>query len=133
MSKSVSAYSEILSLINKYVEGLSRMNDKKLRSVFHSQAQLFGIMAGKMVIFPIETWIQRVMGDPKPATDAKITPPPSSGDLWYVTSIKVLENIATAVVVCRFLEVWYTDFMTLLFENDEWKIVNKTFTYEKAS
>jgi hypothetical protein len=49
-----------------------------------------------------------------------------------VDSVKVVENVATAVVVSRFLDVWYTDLMTLLRGDDGWKIVNKTFTYEKA-
>ena len=72
------------------------------------------------------------MGDPKPADDARVTPPPAAGPAWRVESLDFDAEIARAVVVSRFLDVWYTDYMTLLQGEDGWKIVNKTFTYEKA-
>lgn len=133
MATDETAYPEITTLIKTYLDGCAGPDAEKLRSVFHPQAQLFGIFAEKTVVFPIEAWIDRVMGDPKPAADAKVTPVPAKGPLWRIDSLDVTENMARAVVVSRFLDVWYTDLMTLLHCDGAWKIVNKTFTYEKAS
>ena len=132
MTSETEVYSEVLEVLERYVEGCSGPDAETIRSVFHEQAQLFGRFAGKTVVFPIESWIERVMGDPQPASDAKLTAPPAKGPAWSVDSIDFNENIARAVVVSRFLDVWYTDYMTLLQTDEGWKIVNKTFTYEKA-
>ena len=131
MRDEVAAYPEILDVVQAYIDGCAGPDADKIRSVFHPAAQLFGVFAGKTVVFPIEAWIDRVMGDPKPAADAKVSAPPSEGAAWWVDSLDVTENMARAVVVSRFLDVWYTDLMTLLETEDGWKIVNKTFTYEK--
>ena len=125
-------YSEVLDVIENYIEGCATLSAERIRSVFHTDAQLFGRFAGKTVVFPIEAWIDRVTGNPQPAADAKVTPPPAKGPAWTVDSVDFDENIARAVVVSRFLDVRYTDYMTLLQTDDGWKIVNKTFTYEKA-
>ena len=131
MRDEVSAYAEVLDVVQTYIEGCAGPEADKLRSVFHPSAQLFGVFAGKTVVFPIEAWIDRVMGDPQPAPDAKITAPPREGLTWWVDAIDVKENTARAIVVSRFLDVWYTDLMTLLDTEEGWKIVNKTFSYEK--
>lgn len=131
MGASVTDYNEILEAIQVYLEGCTDPSAAKLRSVFHPQAQLFGIMAGKTIVFYLEAWLERVTGDPKPAADAKISAPPINAESWKVKSVKFEDNIAMAVVVSKFLEVWYTDYLTFLREEQGWKIVNKTFTYEK--
>ncbi len=131
MRREVASYSDVLEVVQTYIDGCAGPDADKIRSVFHPAAQLFGVFSGKTVMFPIEAWIDRVMGDPKPAEDAKVTPPPSTGAAWWVDSIDVRDNMARAVVVSRFLDVWYTDLMTLLDTEEGWKIVNKTFTYEK--
>ncbi|NNL87076.1 MAG: hypothetical protein HKP27_15545 [Myxococcales bacterium] len=131
MREELSTYPAVLEVIQTYIDGCAGPDDNKIRSVFHPNAQLFGVFSGKTVVFPIEAWIDRVMGDPKPADDARITPAPTKGPAWWVDSVDVTENMARVVVISRFLDVWYTDLMTLLQTEDGWKIVNKTFTYEK--
>ena len=131
MREELSNYPAILDVIETYIDGCAGPDDDKIRSAFHPSAQLFGVFGGKTVVFPIEAWIDRVMGDPKPADDAKVTPPPSKPPAWWVESAEVRDNLARIIVVSRFLDVWYTDFMTLLQTEEGWKIVNKTFTYEK--
>ncbi len=131
MREELSNYPAVLEVIERYIDGCAGPDDEKIRSTFHTSAQLFGVFGGKTVVFPIEAWIDRVMGDPKPADDAKVTPAPVSSPAWWVESADVRENMARVIVVSRFLDVWYTDLMTLLETEEGWKIVNKTFTYEK--
>ena len=132
MIEESNVYAELLNVIQTYFEGMTQPDESKLRSIFHPDAQLFGIFDGNPVVFPLDVWINRVTGDPKPAADAKLSSAPSDGNEWRVQSIEVRETVARIEVVDRFLEVWYTDFMTLLRMEDGWRIVNKTFTYEKA-
>ena len=132
MLKQPERSAEVHAILEKYVQGCMSADGNLIREIFHPEAQLFGKFDGKTVTFPIEAWIDRLTGNPKPASDAKITEPPEDGIEWIVDHLAFDENIAQATVVSRFLNVWYRDHMTLLQTEDGWKIVNKTFTYEKA-
>ena len=131
MLKQPESSAEVNSILEKYVHGCVSANGSLIREVFHPEAQLFGKFEGKTVTFAIEAWIDRLTGNPKPANDAKISEPPEDGIEWTIDHLVFDENIAHATVVSRFLNVWYRDHMTLLQTEDGWKIVNKTFTYEK--
>ena len=102
MREELSSYPAILEVIERYIDGCAGPDDEKIRSTFHTSAQLFGVFAGKTVVFPIEAWIDRVMGDPKPADDAKVTPPPTNSPAWWVESAEVRDNMARVIVVSRF-------------------------------
>lgn len=128
-----SAYSDVLSILRAYLKAVSEPNREQILSVFHPKADLFGIMAGKTVKFSIDEWVERVMNDPKPASDAKMKILEQGSEQWNINSLQVFDNMAFASLGSQFLDVWYTDFMVFLFEEGTWKIVNKTFTYQKFS
>lgn len=118
-------------VIERYFQGMVEADEKLLREVFHPDAQLFGVFGGDPVVIPLDAWIDRVTGDPKPAPDARLSPPPADGVEWRIESAEVTGNIARVKVIDRFLGVWYTDYLTLLHAEGAWRIVNKTFTYER--
>lgn len=132
MLKQPESSAEVHRILERYVHGCMNADGNLIREIFHPEAQLFGKFDGKTITFPIEAWIDRLTGNPKPASDAKISEPPKDGIEWSVDHLIFDENIAQATVVSRFLNVWYRDHMTLLQTEDGWKIVNKTFTYEKV-
>ena len=111
--------------------GMVDPDAERIRTAFHPDAQLFGVFGGNPVTIPLEAWIERITGDPKPAPDALVSPPAEPGKEWEVLSLENDGNIARVVVRDQFLGVWYTDYLTLMETEQGWRIVNKTFTYEK--
>ena len=119
------------TLVSRYFEGMVAGDGKIIREVFHPEAQLFGVFGGTPVVIPLEAWIERLEGDPQPAPDAAIFPAPEDGVEWRILDAVVDGNVARLTVRDRFLGVWYTDYLTLMQVEGAWRIVNKTFTYEK--
>ena len=85
------------------------------------------------MVIPLDAWIERIEGDPKPAADAVISPAPKDGVEWRVLAAEIHGDIARLTVRDRFLGVWYTDVLTLLRADGAWRIVNKTFTYDRRA
>ncbi len=122
---------ELEVLVKRYFQGMVDGDGAQIRQVFHPDAQLFGVFGGQSVTIPLEAWIERIEGDPKPAADALVSPAPEDGVEWRILSAEVEGDIARLAVRDRFLGVWYTDYLTLLRADGTWRIVNKTFTYDK--
>lgn len=119
------------SLVQRYFDAMVAGDGAAIRAVFHSDAQLFGVFGGRPVTIPLEAWIERLENQPAPAPDAKRSPRPQDGVEWRILDVDRDGDIARLKVQDRFLEVWYTDYLTLLETDGEWRIVNKTFTYER--
>ena len=122
---------ELEVLVKRYFQGMVDGDGAAIRDVFHPDAQLFGVFGGQPVTIPLEAWIERIEGDPQPAPDARISPAPEDGVEWRILSAEVEGDIARLAVRDRFLGVWYTDYLTLRRSDGAWRIVNKTFTYDK--
>ena len=125
------AESELRPAVERYFEAMAKGDGAGIRAVFHPDAQLFGVFGGSPVTIPLESWIERIEGDPKPAPDAQVSPPPEDGVEWRIVTSEIDGDIARVVVRDRFLGVWYTDYLTFLQAEGQWRIVNKTFTYDK--
>ncbi len=122
---------ELEVVVKRYFRGMVDGDGATIRAVFHPDAQLFGVFGGEPVAIPLEAWIERIEGDPQPAPDARISPAPEDGVEWRIVGAEVAGDIARLAVRDRFLGVWYTDYLTLLHSDGTWRIVNKTFTYDK--
>ncbi len=118
-------------LVEQYFDAMTRFDGDAIRAVFHPDAQLFGVFGGNAVTIPLEAWIERIENDPAPAPDAKRSPTPDDGVEWRILDVDRDGDIARVKVQDRFLEVWYTDYLTFRESEGRWQIVNKTFTYER--
>lgn len=110
-------FDQIFTLIESYFDGLFHADTKKLRSIFHPDAELKA--PGKRRT--LETWLDDV------ATRAK----PSDIGMPYHFKVKSIELIGEQAMVkvdCPLFEYQYVDFLGLLKEQQQWKIVNKMYT-----
>ena len=94
------------------------------RKVFHPEAKLFAVREGKFWQLTSEEYISRSPG--KPADD-------EAQRRRSIESVDVAGNAAVAKVVLDYPHVKFTDYMSLLKIDGEWRIVNKTFHAEQKA
>ena len=94
------------------------------RKVFHPEAKLFAVREGKFWQLTSEEYITRSPG--KPAAD-------EAARKRSIESVDITGNAAVAKVVLDYPSVKFTDYMSLLKIDGEWRIVNKTFYAEQKT
>lgn len=94
------------------------------RKVFHPEAKLFTVREGKFWQLTSEEYISRSPG--KPADD-------EAQRRRVIESVDIAGNAAIAKVVLDYPQVRFTDYMSLLKIDGEWRIVNKTFYAEQKA
>jgi putative lumazine-binding protein len=120
MAVTGSERTEITRAVDLYVEGMRDGDAAKLREAFHSQAWMFGSLAGTRYDEPIGELIAMVDGH---SVDV---------DGSYQTRLVSIEQVGDAAfAVLEEDGCWgtvsFTDFFTLAQIDGRWTIVNKTF------
>src|SRR3712207_6486109 len=92
------------------------------RKVFHPEAKLFAVREGKFWQLTSEEYISRSSAG-KPADD-------EAQRRRSIESVDITGNAAVAKVVLDYPTVKFTDYMSMLKIDGEWRIVNKTFYAE---
>ena len=107
--------------IEHYFRGHATGQGEHFRKVFHPDAKLFAVRDGKYWQLTSEEYIARAPG--KPAADEEKRK-------RTVENVDVSGNAAIAKVVLDYPQTKFTDYMSLLKIDGEWRIVNKTFYAE---
>jgi Putative lumazine-binding len=107
--------------LDNYIKGHSTGQGEYFRKAFHPDAKLFAVRDGKYWQLTSEEYIARASG--KPADD-------EAQRKRVIESIDISGNAAIAKVVLDYPAVRFTDYMSLLKIDGEWKIINKTFYAE---
>lgn len=107
--------------IEYYFQGHATGNGEHFKKAFHTEAKLFWIRDGQFSQRTSAEYIAGASGKP-PADEAKRK--------RSIESIDITGNAAVAKVVLDYPQVRFTDYMSLLKIDGEWKIVNKTFVSE---
>ncbi len=107
--------------IEHYFRGHATGQGEHFRKVFHPEAKLFAVREGKFWQLTSEEYIARAPG--KASAD-------EAQRKRSVESVDVSGNAAVAKVVLDYPNVKFTDYMSLLKIDGEWKIINKTFHAE---
>jgi hypothetical protein len=107
--------------IENYFKGHATGEGEYFRKAFHPEAKLFFIRDGKFTTITSEEYISRASGKP-PADEAQRK--------RSIESVNIAGNAAVVVVKLDYPSVKFTDYMSLLKVDGEWKIVNKTFFAE---
>lgn len=112
-----SDYETIVGILNGYFDGLFEGDVKKLRSIFHDDAWLKGNNYRKT----LNEWLEAVANRPIPRDEGM-----EFG--FNIQSLEIIGDQAMAKVDVPLLAAHFIDFLGLLKEDGQWKIVNKMFT-----
>lgn len=110
-------YDAIMGLLNAYFQGLYNGNVDLLRSIFHVDAWLKANDYRKTR----DEWLEAVADRPVPSVEGMEYN-------FNIQSLEIVGDQAMAKVDVPLLAAHFIDFLGLLKEDGEWKIVNKMFT-----
>ncbi|HYH05425.1 MAG TPA: nuclear transport factor 2 family protein [Thermoanaerobaculia bacterium] len=108
----------VRAAIEHYMRGHATGDGAHHRKVFHPESKLFFVREGKFSQRTSEEYIAGHKGTP-PADEAQRQ--------RRIDWIDVTGDAAVAKLTLTYPEVTFTDYMSLLKIDGEWKIVNKTF------
>jgi hypothetical protein len=114
----------VRAAVEHYFRGHATGQGEHFRKVFHPESKLFAVREGKFWQLTSEEYIARSPGK-APADEAQRR--------RTVESVDVTGNAAVAKVVLDYPAVRFTDYMSLLKVDGEWRIVNKTFYAEQKT
>jgi len=110
-------YQTIHALLQNYFDGLYEGDVEKLRSLFHDDAWLKGNNYRKSR----DEWLQAVASRPVPKDEGMKY-------AFNTMSLEIIGDQAMAKVNAPLMAAHFIDFLGLLKEDGEWKIVNKMYT-----
>lgn len=110
--------------LENYIKAHATGDPEFARKAFHTEGNMTFVRDGKFVTESFDAFIKRAFTG-KPAADED-----KRKDHRRIGRIEIVGNAATATIVLEYPTVKFTDFMTLLKFNGEWKIVNKSFYAE---
>ena len=107
--------------LENYIQGHVTGNGDFMRKAFHTEARILAFSNGKMMNLTAEEFASRFNG--KPAAD-------EAQRKRRIESVEITGNAGVGKIVLAYPAVTYTDYMSLLKVDGEWKIVNKVFYAE---
>lgn len=119
-------YAAVVDVLRRYYQGLYRCDVPLLRSVFHPEARYYTASGGDLLHLDMDAYFRIV---------AARTPPERSGDA-YGFQIDAIEFAGPVTALARMRSVMlgkaFTDFLSLVRVDGEWRIVAKAFHYDAA-
>ena len=110
-------YEAVIEILNSYFDGLYYGDTDKLRRLFHEDAWLKGNGYRKSR----DEWLETVASRPKPSEQGM-------DFAFNILSLEIVDDQAMARVDTPLPAAHFIDFLGLLKEEGQWKIVNKMFT-----
>lgn len=106
-----------------YFEGMYRRDMDRLRKAFNPGALLIGHYQGALVQIPLDKWLAMVESKPAPC---------DSGEAFdmRIVSVDVTGQVAVVKVVDLYFGLRYTDYLTMIKVDGQWRIVNKAFHHD---
>lgn len=108
----------VRAAIEHYFQGHATGQGEHFRKVFHPDSKLFFMRDGKLTQWTSEEYISRASG--KPAAD-------EAQRKRRIDSIDISGDAAFVKITLDYPNVVFTDYMSMLKIDGQWKIVNKTF------
>ena len=107
--------------LENYMKGHATGDPEYMRKAFHTEGKLIFMRDGKYSTRTFEEYIGGMQGKPAP-DEAKRK--------RWIESIDISGDAAIGKIILDYPDAKFTDYMTLLKINGEWKIVNKSFHRE---
>jgi len=122
LSDSNSDFLVISTILHSYFDALHHGDVAKLKSIFHPDAWLKSPGSRRS----LNQWLNNVENRPIPAQLNK----PFK---FKILAIDVVQDQAMAKIFCPLFDFNYVDFLGLLKEEGQWRIVTKMYTDTKES
>jgi len=110
--------------LENYLKGHATGDGEYFKKAFHTEGNMIWIRDGKYTTRSFAEYIAGASGKP-PADEAQRK--------RRIGTVEVVGNAAVATIILDYPSVRFTDYMTLLKIDGEWKIVSKTFFAEPKS
>lgn len=107
--------------LENYLKGQETGNGDYIRKAFHTDGRMTFVRDGKVNIVTAEEFASRFTG--------KTAPDEAQRKRW-IESVDIFGNAAVGKIILDYPNGKFTDYMTLLKVNGEWKIINKSFHFE---
>ncbi len=107
--------------LENYIQGHATGNGDFMRKAFHTEAKIMAFRDGKMMNLTVEEFASRFNGKPAPDEAQRKR---------RIENVEITGNAGVGKIVLEYPTVTYTDYMSLLKIDGEWKIVNKVFYAE---
>lgn len=107
--------------LENYLKGHATGDGEYFKKAFHTEGNLIFIRDGKYTTRSFADYIAGASGKP-PADEAQRK--------RRIGTVDIVGNAAIATIILDYPSAKFTDYMSLLKINGEWKIVNKTFFAE---
>ena len=107
----------VLVPVENYFKAHATQNSEYLYKAFHPETRLMFVRDGKYTVWTFEEYVPK-MSSGKPAAD-------ETERKRRVENIDLTGNAGMVKVVLDYPQVVFTDYLSLLKINDEWKIVGK--------
>lgn len=112
------------AVLNRYFDGLYYSDADALRGVLHPRAHYVTVTDGGLTYHTVETYLSVVATRPSPASRDE-----ARAD--RIVSVDFAGPVtARAHVECCIGPKFFTDFLTLIRDGGEWRIISKVFHYE---
>ena len=110
-------YQAIIGVLNDYFDGLYNGNVSTLRSIFHDDT----VLKGNGYRRTRDEWLDAVANRPIPRDEGMAFD-------FNIQSLEIVDDQAMAKVDAPLLAAHFIDFLGLLKEDGQWRIVSKMFT-----
>ncbi|MNP22104.1 putative lumazine-binding protein [compost metagenome] len=94
-------------------------DESRLRQAFHPACRIVGHFHGSLEWMTLDEFIGEIKAEDPPASDTR--------PFWEIRELDVTGDCATAKVVDDFLGLRFTDYLSLLKIDRQWRVINKLF------
>ena len=114
----------VRATVQTYLHGLKFNDVDSFRKAFYPEAKLFFVRKnGELGQLTQEQWYKGFAGNAGKEEQGELR----------IAAVDITGKAASVKVIETYPDSTYTDYVSLLKLGDEWKIVNKVFTFEKRA
>ena len=117
--------SSVEAVVRQYFDGLYEGNADKLGEVFHPTADLRWLEKGELQVLTVPDWLDRVRTRPSAKAEGK------PREDVIVTVDRSDESTAFIKVRCQLPPRYFTDYLVAMKLADGWRIVSKSYRYDR--
>lgn len=113
------AAAAIREVLRDYVEGMVFADEARLRRAFHPNCKVIGHYQGELEWLGLDDFVAAVLAGGSAA--------PDSQTFWEIQALDVSGDSAAVKVLDDYLDMRFTDYLSLLHTASGWVIVNKLY------